>query len=58
MGTYRSSVICNKSFRTTIPKPVAKALKLEHKDKIAWELIVKNGEVLAVVMKFTGEGDK
>lgn len=51
-------MICNKSFRTTIPKPVAKALKLEHKDKIAWELIVKNGEVLTVVMKFTGEGDK
>ena len=51
-------MISNKSFRTTIPKPIAKALKLEHKDKIVWELMVKNGEVLAVVMKYTSEGDK
>jgi len=51
IGTYRSSVVCNKSCRTTIPKPVAKALRLEHKDKIDWELIADGEKVVAVVTK-------
>jgi len=58
MGDYRSSVIRNKSSRTTIPKPVAKALQLEHKDKIVWELIVDNGKIWAKVTKFTAKGDE
>ena len=58
MGTYKSSAIRNKSFRTTIPKPVAKALNLKHKDKISWEIMVKNGEVLAKVTKPAREGDE
>lgn len=58
IGKYRSSVVRNKSFRTTIPKPVAKALKLEHKDKILWELKVKKSNVLVVVVKLAREGDE
>ncbi|MEM3602619.1 MAG: hypothetical protein QXN87_08120 [Candidatus Bathyarchaeia archaeon] len=51
IGTYESTVICNKSFRTVIPKPVAKALGLQHRTKISWELKVEDGKVLAVVRK-------
>lgn len=51
LGTYRSSVISDKSFRTTIPKPVAKALQLQHKTKIIWELKVKDNKVFAKVIK-------
>jgi len=50
-------VIQGKSSRTTIPKPVAKALRLEHKDKIVWELMAENGKIFAVVTKFVGKGD-
>jgi len=51
IGTYESTVISNKSFRTVIPKPVAKALGLQHKTVISWELKVEDGKVLAVVRK-------
>ncbi len=51
LGTYESTVISNKSFRTVIPKPVAKALGLQHKSVISWELKVEDGKVLAVVRK-------
>jgi len=51
IGTYKSTVISNKSFRTVIPKPVAKALGLQHKTVISWELKVEDGKVLAVVKK-------
>jgi len=51
IGTYESTVISNKSFRTVIPKSVAKALGLQHKTVISWELKVEDGKVLAVVKK-------
>jgi len=39
LGSYYSSVNkSGKSFRTTIPQPVAKALALLHKDRIVWEI--------------------
>jgi len=54
LGSYESTVVANKSFRTVIPKPVAKALGLEHKMKILWTLKVENGKVQAVVKKVEG----
>jgi bifunctional DNA-binding transcriptional regulator/antitoxin component of YhaV-PrlF toxin-antitoxin module len=51
IGTYESTVIADKSFRTVIPKPVAKALGLQHKVKIYWELKVEDGKILAIVKK-------
>jgi len=51
IGTYESTVIADKSFRTVIPKPVAKALGLQHKVKILWALKVEDGKVLAVVKR-------
>lgn len=39
LGVYSSRVNEQKSsFRTTIPKPVAKALKLTHKEDLKWEI--------------------
>jgi len=52
LGTYKSSVVKDKSFRTTIPLPVAKALGLEHRSRILWEVLVEDGYVKAVVRKF------
>lgn len=41
LGVYRSSITkSDGSFRTTIPLPIAKALELEHKGKMIWELLV------------------
>lgn len=54
LGSYESTVVANKSFRTVIPKPVAKALGLEHKVKILWTLKVKDGKVQAIVEKAEG----
>jgi len=54
LGSYESTVVANKSFRTVIPKPVAKALGLEHKVKILWILKVENGRVQAIVRKVEG----
>lgn len=51
LGTYKSSVVKNKSYRTTIPLPVAKALELEHQSKLTWEIIVENGEIKVIVRK-------
>jgi len=51
LGTYESTVISNKSFRTVIPKPIAKALGLQHEATTSWELKVGDGKVLAVVEK-------
>lgn len=51
LGVYRSTVVGNKSFRTTIRKPVVNALGLQHKDKILWDLIVENGDVFIIVRK-------
>ena len=53
LGIYKSSVTQNKdASRTTIPKPVAQALKMEHKEKISWELFVDdNGDIFATVKK-------
>ena len=56
LGEYRSRVTGPRdgekgSFRTTIPKPVAKALGLKHKDVIVWELRVEDDQVIAVVRK-------
>ncbi len=51
LGTYKSSVVKDKSFRTTIPIPVAKALGLEHRSRIVWEVFVEEGRVKAVVRK-------
>jgi len=51
IGIYESTVIANKSFRTVIPKPVAKALGLQHQTRISWELKVENGRVFVVVKK-------
>ena len=51
LGIYKSIVISNKSFRTVIPKPIAKALGLQHKVATSWELKVEDGKVLAVMEK-------
>jgi bifunctional DNA-binding transcriptional regulator/antitoxin component of YhaV-PrlF toxin-antitoxin module len=51
LGVYESTVISNKSFRTVIPKPIAKALGLQHKGKISWELKVEKEGVIVIVRK-------
>ena len=41
LGVYRSGITkSDGSFRTTIPLPIAKALELEHKGRMVWELVV------------------
>lgn len=54
LGSYKSTVVADKSFRTVIPKPVAKALGLKHKTKIVWTLKVEDGRVEAIVEKAEG----
>lgn len=39
------------SFRTTIPKEIVNQLKLEHKDKVVWEVKPEEEEVKAVVYR-------
>lgn len=51
LGSYESTVIANKSFRTVIPKPIAKALGLEHKSKILWMLKVRDGNIEVTVKR-------
>jgi AbrB family looped-hinge helix DNA binding protein len=51
LGVYESRVTVGRSFRTVIPKPVAKALKLEKGSKLSWELRVEDGKVLVLVKK-------
>jgi bifunctional DNA-binding transcriptional regulator/antitoxin component of YhaV-PrlF toxin-antitoxin module len=51
IGVYESTVVANKSFRTVIPKPVAKALGLQHQTRISWELNVENGKVFVIVRR-------
>ena len=51
LGVYESKVIAGRSFRTVIPKPVAKALKLEKGSKLSWELRVEDREVFVIVRK-------
>jgi bifunctional DNA-binding transcriptional regulator/antitoxin component of YhaV-PrlF toxin-antitoxin module len=53
LGVYESKVLVDRSFRTVIPKPVAKALKLERGSKLAWELRVEDREVFVIVRKAT-----
>ena len=56
LGSYPSSVNQNaKSSRTTIPKPIVKALSLSNKEKISWTLNVdSNGTVYVIVKKDVG----
>ena len=58
LGVYQSSVTkSDKSCRTTIPISVAKALELEHKDKIEWEIMVDaKGRKFAIVTKGSEKG--
>ncbi|MEM2129382.1 MAG: hypothetical protein QXZ70_02165 [Candidatus Bathyarchaeia archaeon] len=52
IGVYRSSVIrSDGSFRTTIPLAIAKALELEHKSKVNWELIVDEKREKYVIVR-------
>ena len=51
LGTYKSSVVKDRSYRTTVPLPVARALELEHQSKLAWSIIIENEEVKVVVRK-------
>lgn len=51
LGKYKSSVVGGKSFRTTIPLPAVRALGLEHKDKILWDIIVDDGKIYVTVRK-------
>lgn len=51
LGVYESTVIGDKSFRTVIPKPVAKALGLQHRVKISWEIRVEGEKVIATVKR-------
>ena len=53
LGTYSSHVDkSGKSFRTTIPLPVSKALALDHRVEIVWELkIDQQSRLCAVVTK-------
>jgi|GEM_PF-5892646 len=36
-----------------IPKPVAKAIRLQHQTKVYWELKVENGIVVAFIKKLS-----
>lgn len=51
IGIYRSTVNqTEKSSRTTIPKPVAKALGLTNKEKIVWDIQVDADEMIYVIV--------
>jgi len=59
LGTYPSSVTKDKNAsRTTIPKPVAQALGLEHKAKISWEIFVDENGGIFVTVKLIGVPQK
>ena len=51
VGSYISTVNqTEKSSRTTIPKPVVKALELLNKEKIVWDIQVDADETVRVVV--------
>jgi hypothetical protein len=51
LGSYASSIDkSSTSFRTTVPMPIAKALKLKHQEKINWDLRIDEKGSLFVVI--------
>lgn len=60
IGTYKSSVNKSaKSFRTTIPLPVANALALSNKDLLTWEInIDENHDIFIIVRASKNRGTR
>jgi len=55
MGSVKSKVFLvrpdSPSMKGTIPLPIVEALKLEHGDKLDWQVEARNGGIVAVVKK-------
>jgi antitoxin component of MazEF toxin-antitoxin module len=53
LGSYPSAVNkSGKSYRTTIPLPIAKALNLDNQDSINWELKIDERQLPFVIVTF------